>query len=66
MGRPRKSDDQKARNAGYVAYPKEIETIREVSVAKRFKMPFDYLRSLVIADSPKTRRSIAAPRRSRD
>jgi hypothetical protein len=64
MGRPSKPEAEKAKNAGFTAYPQEIEAIHDVARAKRFKAPFDYVRSLVIKDDhPKSRGKIVRPRK---
>jgi hypothetical protein len=64
MGRPSKPESQKAKHAGFTAYPQEIDAIHEVARAKRFKAPFDYVRSLIIKDDhPKARGKIVRPRK---
>jgi hypothetical protein len=64
MGRPQKSDSEKARNAGFTAYQQEIDAIQNVARLKQFKSSFDYLRALVIQDDhPKARGKIVLPRK---
>ena len=63
IGRPKKPVKDRAVNAGYTAYPKEIEAIRRASVTKKYRSPFDYLRALVIEDLPAAEGKLMSPAR---
>lgn len=65
MGRPSKPESALSRNAGFCAYPEEIAAIKRVAAVKKFRVPFDYVRHLVIEDDhPAARGKITFPRRA--
>lgn len=62
-GRPKKIKALRTKNAGFCAYPEEIAAISKVAKAKKFRKPFDYVRSLLVRDDhPLARNKISAPR----
>lgn len=64
VGRPPKPVKDRAKNSGFVAYPREIEAIKNVAKDLGFHSGFDYLRSRVIAhDQRLARGKIMTPRR---
>jgi hypothetical protein len=61
LGRPRKT--VKAKNAGFSAYPEEIEAIKKAADDLGFQCGFDYVRDRLRRHKhPATRGKIVAPR----
>jgi hypothetical protein len=64
VGRPPKPENERAKNAGFVAYPVEIKAIKAAARNLNLKSGFDYVRRLVIdADHPAIRGKISSPRK---
>lgn len=63
VGRPSKPESERAKNAGFAAYPIEIQAIKSAARKLKFRSGFDYVRRLVIdAGHPDVRGKIASPR----
>lgn len=62
-GRPQKPHSERARNAGFSAYPREIAAIERAARVGRFKTGFDFIRRLIITNGhPATEGKITEPR----
>ena len=63
VGRPKKAEHERVRNAGFAALPSEVAAIKSAATKLRFRTGFDYVRRLVIdAGHPATRGKIGSPR----
>lgn len=67
MGRPSKPKSEKARNAGFTLYPREITALEAAALGHKLKTSSDFIRRAVINfDDPRTRGKINSPRRARE
>lgn len=65
MGRPSKPKSEKARNAGFTLYPREITALEDAARTHKLKTSSDFIRAAVIKfDDPRTRGKINSPRRA--